>query len=55
MVFEREPQMICEFVDESVGLHAYLVIDSTRYGHSCGGLRILEDVTLEEVKAMASF
>ena len=53
MVFEREPQMICEFVDESVGLHAYLVIDSTRYGHSCGGLRILEDVTLEEVKTLA--
>ena len=53
MVFEREPQMICEFVDESVGLHAYLVIDSTRHGHSCGGFRILEDVTLEEVKALA--
>ena len=53
MVFEREPQMICEFVDESVGLHAYLVIDSTRYGHSLGGFRILEDLTLEEVKALA--
>ena len=53
MDFEREPQMICEFVDESVGLHAYLVIDSTRHGHSCGGFRILEDLTLEEVKALA--
>ena len=53
MVFEREPQMICEFVDGNVGLHAYLVIDTTRNGHSCGGLRILEDVTLEEVKALA--
>jgi glutamate dehydrogenase (NAD(P)+) len=53
MVFEREPQMICEFVEENVGLHAYLVIDSTRNGHSCGGFRILEDVTLEEVKALA--
>jgi glutamate dehydrogenase (NAD(P)+) len=53
MVFEREPQMICELVDGNVGLHAYLVVDSTRYGRSCGGLRILEDVTLEEVKALA--
>jgi glutamate dehydrogenase/leucine dehydrogenase len=53
MVFEREPQMICEFVDGDIGLHAYLVIDSTRNGHSCGGLRILEDLTLEEVKALA--
>ena len=53
MVFEREPQMTCELIDESVGLRAYLVIDSTRNGHSCGGLRILEDVTLEEVKALA--
>ena len=53
MNFEREPQMICEFVDGNVGLHAYLVIDSTRDGRSCGGLRILEDLTLKEVKALA--
>ena len=36
MVFEREPQIICELIDESVGLRAYLVIDSTRNGQSCG-------------------
>ncbi|MFX1539015.1 MAG: Glu/Leu/Phe/Val dehydrogenase [Promethearchaeota archaeon] len=52
MVFKREPQMICEFVDAN-GLHAYVVIDCTRYGQSIGGLRISEDLTLEEVKTLA--
>ncbi|MCK5019645.1 MAG: Glu/Leu/Phe/Val dehydrogenase [Candidatus Peribacteraceae bacterium] len=42
-----------EFIDSSVGLHAYIVIDSLRDGNSCGGLRISDDLTVEEIKALA--
>ncbi|MBN2599387.1 MAG: Glu/Leu/Phe/Val dehydrogenase [Candidatus Thermoplasmatota archaeon] len=45
--------IIHEFIDDRVGLHAFIVIDSLKNGHSCGGLRISEDLTLEEVKTLA--
>lgn len=48
-----ELPIIHEFVDDNIGLHAYIVIDSFKNESSCGGVRIVEDVTLEEIKAMA--
>jgi glutamate dehydrogenase (NAD(P)+) len=45
--------IIHEFIDDRVSLHAYIVIDSLKNGHSCGGLRISEDLTLEEIKTLA--
>jgi glutamate dehydrogenase (NAD(P)+) len=45
--------IICEFIDDAVGLHAYVVIDSLKDGRSCGGLRITDDLTVDEVKALA--
>lgn len=48
-----DPQMICELRDRSVGLEGWVVIDSMGRGGACGGIRIAEDVTLEEVMALA--
>jgi glutamate dehydrogenase (NAD(P)+) len=45
--------IIHEFIDDSVGLHAYIVIDSLCNNTSCGGLRISEDLSLEEIKVLA--
>ncbi len=45
--------IIHEYVDETVGLHAFIVIDSLCNGTSCGGLRISEDLSVEEIKALA--
>jgi glutamate dehydrogenase (NAD(P)+) len=45
--------IIHEFIDDSVGLHAYIVIDSLCNNTSCGGLRISEDLTVEEITALA--
>jgi len=47
------PPILHEFIDDSVGLHAYIVIDSLKNGKSCGGLRISDDLTVEEIKALA--
>jgi hypothetical protein len=51
---ERTQPIVHEFVERTVGLHAYIVIDSLRNGQSCGGLRIADDLTLEEIKTLAS-
>jgi len=51
---EKTPPVVHEFVERNVGLHAYIVIDSLQNGQSCGGLRISDDVTLEEIKSLAS-
>ncbi|MBE3136374.1 MAG: hypothetical protein IMZ43_03135 [Thermoplasmata archaeon] len=53
MVAKTQP-IAHEFVERAVGLHAYFVIDSLRNGYSCGGLRISDDLTLEEIKTLAS-
>jgi glutamate dehydrogenase (NAD(P)+) len=42
-----------EYIDTSIGLHSYIVIDSVINGNSCGGIRISEDITLDEIKALA--
>jgi glutamate dehydrogenase/leucine dehydrogenase len=49
----RIKPIIHEFIDDKVGLHAYIVIDSLKNGNSCGGLRISENITVEEIKALA--
>jgi glutamate dehydrogenase (NAD(P)+) len=45
--------IIHEFIDEKVRLHAYVVIDSLQNGRSCGGLRITDDLSVDEIKALA--
>jgi glutamate dehydrogenase (NAD(P)+) len=45
--------IIHEFIDKNIGLHAYVVIDSLKDGRSCGGLRITDDLTVDEIKALA--
>lgn len=49
----RKPHLVREIVDGESGLTAYLVIDTLTGGRSCGGVRMLPDVTLEEVKSLA--
>ena len=51
---EKTQPIVHEFIEKNVGLHAYIVIDSLRNGQSCGGLRISDDLTLEEIKTLAS-
>jgi len=53
-VKKQEPgPIVHSFFDRSVGLQAFIVIDSLWNGQSYGGLRIAEDLTLDEVKALA--
>ncbi|CAG1064683.1 glutamate dehydrogenase (NAD(P)+) [uncultured bacterium] len=47
----RTPQMV--ITSESSGATAYVVVDFLVNGTSSGGLRIMEDVSLDEVKALA--
>lgn len=49
----RTPHLVREITDAESGLTAYLVIDTLTAGRSCGGVRMLPDVTLDEVKALA--
>jgi glutamate dehydrogenase/leucine dehydrogenase len=53
MKLEKDPQIICELSNSQVGLKAYLVIDSFLPGGAGGGVRVREDVTLEEVVGLA--
>jgi glutamate dehydrogenase/leucine dehydrogenase len=48
-----KPHLIREVKDDQAGLHGFLVIDTLTAGRSCGGVRMLPDVTLDEVKALA--
>ena len=48
-----EPQTVRIIEDERIGLTGYLVIDTLVAGRSCGGVRLVADVTLKEVKALA--
>jgi len=46
-------QLICNIVDEKLELLGYIVIDSSINGHSCGGLRMLPDVSISELQSLA--
>ena len=48
-----DPQFIGIVEDRSIGLLGYVVVDTTVNGHSCGGLRVLPGVTVEELKGLA--
>lgn len=49
----REPDRIVSVNDESIGLRGWLVIDSSIHNRSVGGVRMMPDVTLDEVRALA--
>jgi len=46
-------QLVCNIIDEKAGLLGYVVIDSTVNGHSCGGLKMLPDVSIPELQGLA--
>ena len=46
-------QLICNVIDKRLGLLGYIVIDSTANGHSCGGLRMMPDVSIAELQGLA--
>jgi len=46
-------QLICNIIDEKLGLLGYIVIDSAVNGHSCGGLKMLPDVSIPELQGLA--
>jgi len=46
-------QLVCNIIDKKVGLLGYIVIDSTVNGHSCGGLKMLPDVSVPELQDLA--
>jgi glutamate dehydrogenase (NAD(P)+) len=48
-----QPQFVGIARDRSVGLEAYVVVDATVAGHSCGGLRLGPTVSIDQVKALA--
>jgi glutamate dehydrogenase/leucine dehydrogenase len=45
-----ESEVIREVKDESVGLHGFLVINSRVNGLTCGGVRIHEDISVQELQ-----
>jgi len=51
--FESGSQLICHIIDEKLGLLGYIVIDSSIDGHSCGGLKMLCDVSIPELQGLA--
>lgn len=53
--YKVEPgsQLICNIIDEKLGLLGYIVIDSAINGHSCGGLKMLPDVSIPELQGLA--
>ena len=46
-------QLICNVTDKKLGLLGYIVIDSAINGHSCGGLKMLPDVSIPELQGLA--
>lgn len=49
----RSPERVLAFEDDAGQPLGYLVIDTFIHGKTCGGLRILPDVSVEEVKQLA--
>ncbi|MHA1209505.1 MAG: Glu/Leu/Phe/Val family dehydrogenase [Candidatus Freyarchaeota archaeon] len=47
------PEKIVQIYDPSVGLKAFVVVDNTLMGPGAGGLRMLPDVSVEEVARLA--
>ncbi|SVD13687.1 uncharacterized protein METZ01_LOCUS366541, partial [marine metagenome] len=48
------PELKVRFIDSFTGhIWGYLVVDNTRRGTSVGGIRLAEDLTLEEMSRLA--
>ena len=45
-----ESELVREITDDSIGLHGYLVILSRVNGLTCGGVRIHDDINVQELK-----
>ncbi|HUG82367.1 MAG TPA: Glu/Leu/Phe/Val dehydrogenase dimerization domain-containing protein [Bryobacterales bacterium] len=50
---QQSVESVREIRDEALGLHGYLVIGSRINGLTCGGLRIHDDVSIQELKDLA--
>ncbi len=48
-----ESEVTREIKDESIGLHGFLVINSRVNGLTCGGVRIHEDISVQELQDLA--
>ncbi|MBN2612162.1 MAG: Glu/Leu/Phe/Val dehydrogenase [Bacteroidales bacterium] len=48
-----DPQFIAFAEDQSIGLKGYVVVDRTINNHACGGLRMVPDLTIDELKGLA--
>jgi glutamate dehydrogenase (NAD(P)+) len=46
-------QLVCNIIDEKSGVLGYIVIDSLVDGHSCGGLKMVPDVSIPELQGLA--
>ena len=47
------PQFVATIEDRSIGLLGYVIVDTTVDGRSCGGLRLFDDVSVDQLKALA--
>ena len=47
------PQFIGKVRDASIGLEGFVVVDSTVNEHSCGGVRMFDNVSQDQLKALA--
>lgn len=47
------PLLTCEFSDEELDFLGFIVIDSAIRGRSCGGVRLSQEVTLDETLCLA--
>ena len=50
---EFEPNIVVTISDPSYGRLGYLIIDSSYNGHSVGGLRIMPNISLQELIPVA--
>ncbi len=53
VAIEYEPEFVCTVQDKSAGLRGYLVVDASIGGHACGGLRMSEEVSIDELRLLA--
>src|SRR4030042_5283354 len=48
-----DPQFVCIAEDRSIGLKGYVVVDQTIDNHACGGIRMVPDLSIGELKGLA--
>jgi len=52
-LMDLPPEYVVEIRDPAIGLEGFVVIDNTALGPGKGGIRFVEDVTVDEVKGLA--